>query len=367
MKFNFLKKYVALAALAAVFTLQSCSDDPEPVKPGEDGFFIVNEGTFNASNTSISFYDRSTNTVTNNVFAAVNGLPLGDQSQSMTVINGRGYVVVQGSQKIEVIDANTYASIATIAEGLSSPRYLIAVSSTKAYISDWGDGSNGTIKVLDLTTNKITKTIEHVGMGTNKLLKVGSTVYAANAGSTLGDDDNTVTMIDTNTDTITGDPLEVAENPNSLQVDKDANLWVATVGDVVYLPDYSDIDYDASTPGSLVKINANKSVAPLKLYVDDVTYTGVSHLSISTDASRLYYIYKDAIYSMSTSATTLPTTPFKAADHYYGLAVDPFDGNIIACKAPNFSSAGSVEIIDANGTVKGSFATGIAPNGVAFK
>jgi hypothetical protein len=366
MKLDFLRKYVVLAAVAAVFTLQSCSDDPEPVKPGQAGFYIVNEGGFHNNNTSISFYDRSTNTVTNDIFAAKNGRPLGDQSQSMTVIGGKGYVVVQGTKKIEVINADDYSSIATITDSITSPRYLIAVSATKAYVSDWGaDGVTGTVKVLDLTTNRITKTIKHVGMGTNKLLKINNIVYAANAGSTSGDVDNTVTMIDTNTDTITGD-LKAAENPNSLQVDKDGNLWVATVGDVVYLPDYSDIDYGASTPGSLVKIRPDKNVA-LKLYVDDVTYTGISHLLISTDGTQLYYIYNDAIYSMSTSATTLPTTPFKAADHYYGLAVDPFDGSIIGCKSPSFSAAGSIEIINPDGTVKGSFATGVIPNGVAFK
>src|SRR5689334_7227456 len=123
MKYNFLKKFVVLAAVAAVFTFQSCSDDSEPVvKRGEAGFFIVNEGAFQNSNTSISFYDRSTNTVANDVFALKNGHALGDQAQSMTVIDGKGYIVVQGSGKIEVIDANDYSSIATITKGIFSPR-----------------------------------------------------------------------------------------------------------------------------------------------------------------------------------------------------------------------------------------------------
>src|SRR5215207_7008422 len=111
MKFTFIRKFVVLAALAAVFALQSCSDDPQPLAPGQAGFYIVNEGLFGHSTTSISYYDRASNTVTNDVFAITNGRILGDQSQSMTVIGDKGYIVVQNSKKIEVINANDFSSI----------------------------------------------------------------------------------------------------------------------------------------------------------------------------------------------------------------------------------------------------------------
>ena len=108
MKINFIKKFVVLAAVSAMVLFQSCQKDPDPViKAGADGFFVVNEGSYGNSNSSISFYDRKTNTMTNNVFAVKNGRPLGDQSQSMTVFEGKGYIVVQNSSKVEVINATT--------------------------------------------------------------------------------------------------------------------------------------------------------------------------------------------------------------------------------------------------------------------
>lgn len=364
MKFTFIRKFAVLAALAAVFAIQSCSDDPEPLAPGQAGFYIVNEGAWRNNNTSISYYDRSSNTVTNDVFAIKNSRPLGDQSQSMTVIGDKGYIVVQNSKKIEVINANDFSSVTTITENIVSPRYLIAVSSTKAYISDWGTGgATGTIKVLDLSTNTIVKTIEAVGAGTNRMIKVGNLVYVANSGA-WGVTENTVKVIDIATDAIT-DTIETGENPNSLQVDKDGNLWVAASGEVAYNGDNS-INIEGSIKGSISKITAGEEV--FRKYVDDVTYSGVTSLSISVDGTQLYYLFNDAIYTMTTSAETLPVNMFKSPDHYYGLAIDPFDGSIIACKAPNFSSAGSIQIINpATGSVEKSFTTGIAPNGCAFK
>lgn len=361
MKFSFFKKFVVLAALAAVFTLQSCSDDPAPIGPGQAGFFVVNEGGWGNSNTSISFYDRQAGTFTNDVFAIANQRPLGDQSQSMTIIGDKGYIVVQNSRKIEVIDASTYASIVTIKDSITNPRYIVQVSTTKAYVSDWGaDGMTGTIKVLDLSTNTITKTITGVGVGSNRMIRIATKVYVTNSGGYMAPD-NKLTIIDSNTDAIV-DHITIADNTNSLQLDKDANMWIAATGNVNYTID-GVIDVANSTVGSLTKYGNTT----LQLKAPEVTDMGLSNLVISKDASQLYYLYKSAIYSMSISATALPTTPFKAADNYYGLAVDPYDGSIIACKAPNFSAAGSIEILDSNGNVKSSFTAGIAPNGCAFK
>ncbi len=347
--------------VTAIF-FQSCKDDPKPtMQQGDAGFFVVNEGGFGNSNTSISFYDRKANAVTNNVFTAKNNRPLGDQTQSMTVFGNNGYIVVQNSKKVEVIDATDFSSLATITDGITSPRYFIGISTTKAYLSDWGvDGLTGTVKVIDLTTNKVTKTIA-TGVGSNKMLKVGSLIYVANAGG-YGKD-NTVKIIDTTTDAVIGS-ITTGDNPNSLQLDKDGNIWVVAGGALAYNVDYS-VDEANSTKGSISKINASNKEA-LRLTVDKVTLDSPSNLNISPDGKTLYYIYNGAIYLMLTTATTLPTSAFKIKN-YYGLAIDPTNGDVIGCQAPNFSSAGNIDVYDATGNLKKSFTVGIAPSGCAFK
>ena len=108
------RRLLKVISFFVIVLLQSCSDDPKLAIPGEEGFFIVNEGGYGNSNTSISFYDKKTDEVINDVFFAVNGRKLGDQAQSMTLFDGKGYIVVQGSGTIEVIDADDYKSVATI-------------------------------------------------------------------------------------------------------------------------------------------------------------------------------------------------------------------------------------------------------------
>lgn len=362
MKSNFIKKYVVLAAVSAMVFFQSCQKDPEPVvKIGEEGFFVVNEGGFGNSNTSISFFDRKTIEITNNVFVAKNGRPLGDQAQSMTVFEGKGYIVVQNSSKVEVINVDDFSSVATISENVPSPRYFLGISATKAYVSDWGaDGVTGTVKVIDLSTNKVTKTIA-TGKGANRMLKVGNLVYVANAGGF--DTDNTVKLIDSGTDAVIGS-ITTGDNPNSLQKDIEGNIWVASDGNEVYKADFS-IDEAKSTKGSISKITSANTEAK-RFTVDKITFSGPANLGISPDGTQLYYTFNGAVYSMSTSASTLPVSPFKAKS-YYGLAVDPFNGNVIGCSAVNFSSAGSIDVYDATGTLLNAFTVGIAPNGCAFK
>jgi YVTN family beta-propeller protein len=361
MNLNYRKLLMLLAAVAMIL-VQSCSDDdPAPVKPGADGFFIVNEGGFPNENSSISFYDRQTDEVTNDIFAAVNGRPLGLQAQSMTVVEDKAYIVVQGTGKIEVIDADDYTSIATITDDIESPRYLVAVSSTKAYVSDWGgDGVTGTVKVLDLTTNEVTKTIA-TGQGSNRMLNVGNVVYVTNSGG-YGYD-NTVKVIDTNSDAVTA-TITVGDNPNSIQRDAAGNIWVASSGAVAYNSDWT-IDEANSTKGSISKIASNNTES-LRLEVSTVTYGGAGNLSVSPDGQTLYYTFDGAVYLMSNTATSLPGSPFLTKS-YYGFTVDPFNGNLIGALAPNFSSAGSIEVMDEGGTVLKTSTVGIGPNGVAFK
>ncbi len=366
-KFNLLKKFAALTVMAVMVFIQSCTNDPDPIIPGESGFFIVNEGAFNGSNTSLSFYDRKADVVTNNIIFTL-AHPLGDQTQSMTIFENKGYIVVQNSSKIEVIDVNNFTSATTITEGLPSPRYFIGISSSKAYVSDWGaNGVTGTVKVIDLTTNKVTKTIS-TGIGSNRMLKVGNLVYVTNTGGFNNETfvsykDNTVKVIDTTTDAVV-ETITIGDNPNSIQLDKDDNIWVASSGSTVYDENFG-IDEAESTKGSISKISSD-NIETLRLTVDNFSFSNIGNLGISPDGATLYYIYDNAVYSLSNTATSLPTTAFKSKD-YYGLAIDPFNGNIIGCVAPNFSSAGSIDVYDASGSLIKTSTVGIAPNGCAFK
>ena len=352
-------------SLALFIFLSACKEE-EPIKPivNSEGYFIVNEGAFRGGNASLSFYDRNTKSVSNKLFFNVNGIPLGDQAQSMTAHDEKGFIVVQNSSKIEVINLNNFTLIKTITQDIVSPRYFVGSSPNKGYVSDWGKdgGISGTVKVIDLVTYRVTKTIA-TGQGTNRLLLHGTNLYVVNSGGTGRD--STLQIIDTNTDMITN-TITLADNPNSLQLDKEENIWIATSGHTEYDPVTFNILEDKSTPGTIIKINKEGDLL-LKLTYTEVGFSkSPKNLSINPAGDRLYYLYDGAIYSISISASVLSSSPFIDKD-YYGLGVDPIDGTIIGCESPNFRSSGNIDIYDATGMLMETHAVGIGPNGCYFK
>ena len=360
MKINFQRSLPKMFIIWLLIVVQACDNDPTPEIPlGADGYFVLNEGGIGNSNTSISFYDREKNTMTNDVFAAKNGRGLGDQAQSATVFEGKAYVAVQNSGKVEVIDADDFSSLKTITEGIESPRYFIGINASKGYLSDWGaDGVTGTVKVIDLNTLAVTKTIS-TGAGANKMLLRDGKVYVANNGGYFKD--NKVSIIDTSTDAVTS-TIELGDNPGNLQFDKDGNLWVASVGYMAYNDE--GLDVENSTFPTLSRIGTDNKES-LRLTFTDLFY-GDMGLSVNNAGDKLFYNFNGAVYSIATNATTLPTTPF-VPRFFYGLAVDPITDEIIGTEALDYSSNGKIFIYSTAGTELRSYVVGIAPSGVFFK
>ena len=355
---NFKTIFLSLA-LISVVGLTSCSEDDAIVIPSLNGFFILNEGSFGNSNTSLSYFDEDSMRVTNNLFQAATGRPLGDQSQSMTIFDLKGFIVVQNSGKVEVIDALDFSSIATIDEDVMSPRYFIGVSSDKGYLSDWGDGFSGSVKVIDLNSYTVTNTIP-TGAGANQMLLIGDQLYVTNSGG-FGND-NKVSIIDTNTDEVTGE-IVVGDNPGNILADAQGNLWVLSGGAFAFDASFN-IDEENSTPSSLSKISGGEEV--LRLDFPNITFSNGNNLNINPAGDLLYYTYEGNVFQMSVSAEALPTTAF-ISKSLYGLSIHPVSGQIIGLEAPDFSSAGNMIFYDANGNETASYIVGIAPNGCAFE
>lgn len=129
---------MGLLVLVAQFLFSYSKDPLDTVFfdfSGNRGVYIVNEGNFMYGNSSLSFYDPETKRVYDCVFQARNSAPLGDVAQSMNIWNNLGFVVVNNSGKIYVIDSRTAEFKGSIS-GLSSPRYMHIVDPQKAYVTD---------------------------------------------------------------------------------------------------------------------------------------------------------------------------------------------------------------------------------------
>jgi len=346
-------------SIALTILVVSCKPKDKSGDPTGDnysnGVIIVNEGSFQKSNASISYFNPDTKDVEKDIFKSSNGRPLGDVAQSVMIAHGKGYIVVNNSNKIEVVSANDFKSISTIA-GLSSPRYMVPLSNSKAYLTEWvGFGVRGNVDVVDLSTNTVIKSIQ-VGESPEKMLILGGKLYVVNST------DSTLMIINTVTDE-TEDTIKVGDSPNSIVSDLNNNIWVVCGGKKIYTPPTYDLDVSSSTAGSLVKLDYNGHVLQTFGFSDKAE--SPSNLIINKAKDILYYNYAGAIYSFPINSASLASIPF-INRNFYGIGMDPKNDLIYGGQAKDFSQTDYVFRYTNTGLLLDSFNVGIAPNGFAF-
>lgn len=344
----------------AVLSVTSCKKDEENEDPIQDGVslenklvdaYVVNEGSFGSSNASITYFDASGNPQAN-YFNTVNNRELGDVAQSMTIANGNGYIVLNASGKVEVVDITNFESTATI-EGLSYPRYAINVNNEKVLVSN-GSGA-GTVEVIDATTNQVTQSI-NVGDGPEMMYHYNNEVVVANSGG--WGIDSTISVIDLTSMTVST-TVEVGKGPFDIERDVNGNYWVLCKGEKEYDSSWNLV---GGVAPSLVQLDANFNVVKT-ISIGDYT-TSVGSLEIDLAKSTLYYRSGD-IYKIDIDATEAPTAAFIEGS-FSGLVLDATD-RIIGLKTPSYTENGTAQIFNSAGTLLGTYDVGIGPNGVVFR
>jgi YVTN family beta-propeller protein len=349
--------YLSTLSLAIAFT--SCKKD-KPEAPAattttyDNGVFITNEGPFQTGTGTVSFYSRSSGTVSNDIFQTKNGYPLGNVVQSMTIFNGKGYIVVNNAGKAEVIDGSSFASDGEI-KNLSNPRYFLGINSSKGYISQWNSTGAGCIKVINLSTNAITASIP-TGLGAENMLKVGNNVYVACSGG-FGND-SVVSVIDATTDTFIKN-IYVGANPTYIQEDENGKIWVLCVGQ------FNSAYTSLVKPASLARINASTNTVDLSLPFAS-TISQPSNLVMNSTQTTLFYSYNGGVYSQDVTSSTLNMVA-KISRSFFSLGIDPTNNFFYCADAGDNVSDGKVLRYNTTGVVVDSFTVGVIPGNFFFK
>jgi YVTN family beta-propeller protein len=349
-------------------SITSCNKEDNPeinnssTGPYHDGVFITNEGSYLGNNGSISFYSYSedtafgieADTVYNDIFTQVNGFELGDVVQSVSLYDSLAFIVVNNSNKVEVVTYADFVEKDYINE-VNQPRYLV-VKGTTAYISAWGDG--GVVYVVDLTTFSVTASIK-VGNGPEKMLIEGDKLYVANSGGLLSD--STISIIDMNLNKVI-DSIVVGGNPKAIVKDKNGSKWVLCYGIVEYNP----VDYSISreTPSLLAKLDNNDEV------VNTIQIAETQHPStfdINPAGDTLYFGGGYSLSGIKSFAINTTEASFNeiVSDMAYGFMVAPKNGELFVFLAPTFTDNGLMKRFSSNGTFIKSYTVGIGPNGGA--
>jgi hypothetical protein len=321
--------------------------------PYDTGIFITNEGQFPSGAGSVSFYNRTTKVVTNDIFQLVNKYPLGNVVQSYTVYNGKGYIVVNNANKMEIVSSGDFKSIGSIT-GLLQPRYFMPISAGKAYVSEWGDGGiKGAVRIINLANNSISGTIP-TGLGAENMVKVNDLVYiACNGGNS---NDSIVTIINSVKDSVVK-KLIVGANPSSIQVDANGKIWVLCKGQ--YSATYAFVK-----PGSLVRINPNTNTIE-QSFVFALT-TSPGNLSLNAAKTKLIYTYTGGVFVQDIAAATLNASAL-IKKGFYSLGVDPLTDAIYGADPKDYTNNGYVFRYTNAGAYMDSINVGVTPGGFFFK
>jgi YVTN family beta-propeller protein len=348
-------KMLFILTVLIVMILMSCEKDPASSKKNVipekvlKGVFIVNEGSFTAANTSLSYFDSDSGKMYNNVFHSANGVGLGSVANSITIYDTLAYIVVNNSDKVEVININSFKQVATIQfPAGSSPRNMVLLNALKAYVTNLYTNN---CSIVDLTNYQIAGSIA-TGANPEGLLIANSKLFVANSGFGNG---NTVTVISTSTDGVL-DTVKVGDNPISVNKDNNKNVYVLCSGSY---GDWADPNDD--TPGGVWKIDSN-------------THAVVDSFIVQNHPSRLclgennegYFINNGAITEFNYQNMQVVDSSL-VFGNFYGLNFDPISQLIYALDPKDyFSQNGEMIIFDQLGIEKARYEVGLIPGTLAF-
>lgn len=337
---------------------------------------VVNEGQFTKGTAAISAirYDGSSDF---DVFRSVNGRPLGDVAQSITYIDGKYFVVLNNSKKIEVVEPETFKSIQTIHyEQAASPRFMVRLDDHRALVSDLQ-------AQLTIVDTKAYKVLEHVSLGTGrvsieKMVVAGNKIFCAAGGKTgLAVFDADKTISEANMRSIPG--VSGIVKTAKMILDKNNKLWVmgsAMMPSATLLYCVNPVTEQIE---QTIRIPYVKKDSPD--YEEGCITGGSSYNRMDTDATRgkLYFYMnvlknkasntsQGAIMVFDTDQQKVDATPYRMLPDLgmmYGMGISP-QGDVFMCDCLDYTAQrGFLREYKASGDVL-SLRVGIYPRMVHF-
>ncbi len=370
------KHFFCLAGALIVLFFNACRKEnitpdtpPQPTPPETvewTGFYLLNQGNWGTNKASIDFYDFATGNYERNVYELRNpevAKALGDVGNDIQIYGSKLYAVLNGSNKLEVMDAATTKRLGQVE--IPSPRY-ISFAGGKAYVSAFvatTPGVKGAVYEIDTATFAITKKNE-VGLQPEMLAVVNNTLYVANSGGYNAPTyDKTISVLPLPLGEART-PIAVNINLEMLRVDQYKQIWVTSRGN------YADV------PSNLYCLALNSQSGQYEVVKD--MQLPCSHFDIRGDSLFYYHSVTDYKTKKTTNAfgvvdvknrklltDTFITDP-AGLRLPYNIVLQPNGGNIYITDATDFQSSGFLYCFSAKGVHKWHVQTGDIPYAIAF-
>jgi DNA-binding beta-propeller fold protein YncE len=352
------KNYQGLILVLCCLFASCVKDKPASINhatPGATGnVYIVCEGNFGNGDATLYAYEPLHDSVFGDLYQAVNHQPLGDVFQSMTRIRDQFFLCVNNSDKVVALNANDRTLAGTI--NIPKPRYILTISTTKAYVST--EYSNK-VYIINPQTMQVTGAIDIPYQNPEGMCLVNNNAVIA----TWDTASNSVCSIDITTDKITQAYKTAGYAPQEVLVDKEQMLWVLA-GNPTDGKTCTWTRIDPST-GEMLASYTFPADANTVRPVFNITKDTLYFIEANQDGGTA----NNGIYRMDIHSLALPTQPFVAAkqyEYFWALGIDPSSGNIYIGDPKGFIQKGTVYIYHPDGTLVNSFNVGLGPGHFYF-
>ena len=354
------KIYFVLACAAALVGAVSCEKDKNPeLFEDTEGVYVLNNGSENYNNASLTFYGAMSQTVTQDLFLARNGKKLGDTAQDILIYGNKMYFTVYKSGIIFVTDKRGVIVKEITLNDYKSPRCLTSYNGN-VYVSYYDGG----LAQID-TVNFAVKTVP-VGSNPEELEVANGKVYVANSGGmnfpVYG---NTVSVVDIASFKVIK-TLTVGANPCYMEPDKKGNIYLISLGDYsapvlqkidprTDAVEKLDLSY-TNEKGEQVPVNPNF----ISLGAGDRIYIMATVYDANFNGVTSYYIFNTLTDKVESKF--VPNTEVKKP---YSLKANPESGDVYIGSS-DYVSNGDMYVFGADGKLKHKFETGLNPIKVCF-
>lgn len=347
------------------------SKDIDVDQPGQigdyQGFYLLNEGNMGSNQSTLDFYDFETGVYTRNIYAERNPTvpkELGDVGNDIGIYEGKLYALINTSNKVEVLDAETTKRIGQI--DIPNCRfikfhegYAYVTSYAGPVIIDPGYQQIGYVAKINTTTLKQEDRCL-VGFQPDELEIVDGKIYVANSGGYMGTGstsgyERTVSVIDIATFK-EEKRIDVADNLERIKADKRGNLWVSSRGDHNNLPPrLFFIDKVKQQVTDTIEIPASNYWID-----DDLLYAYGSDDGNYSEGTYSYHIVDTKTHEIVSKQIIKDGTD-KKIEKPYGIMVHPETKDIYITDAGNYTTTGILYCFDKEGKKKWSVAAGDIP------
>jgi hypothetical protein len=366
---------LALLAIA----LASCRKSPKPTpettttlfpadaNASPKGVYVLNEGNLGSNKASLDYVDYVKGVYDLNLYNQANPSitkGLGDVGNDIGIYGGKVYIVVNNSNKVEILDLVTNIHLGQV--DITNCRN-VTFTGGKAYVSAYlgtvgnANDPNGVVDEIDTAALSITRQVT-VGRQPEQMAIVNQKLYVANSGAySPSNYERTVSVIDLGSFTVVK-LIDVAINLDHCIASKYGKLYVTSRGDSYSIP--SDLYVIDTNTDTVVK---NFNLPASNLWIDDNTaYVYASDFNFNTGQTTITYNMIDL------NADTLLNTHFitdgtdKLIQVPYGIAVNPTTKEVLVTDAKDYVTPGTLYCFDPTGKKLWSTTTGDIPGHFAF-